>query len=353
MEEALAKSVAELCPEVSEVRIEGFAPIPGGFSRETYAFDALVSTADGEERRPMLLRKNPPEAVAILDTSREVEHNLIEAVRANTTVPVSRSVGPIMDPAVFGEPAMILERASGNPQTSDLFHDGPDADQVDDVVKHLCEVLVELHTTDIDTLGVRDTMTDPRGVGISADDWDTYMDTTFEYYMSSYPDMDFDPSIVVVLDTFLTLRRTKPRALPLCLVHGDFNPANFLYADGKVTALIDWENSRIGDPREDLGWMMTMDVLSNTSVMEHPRDKGGFLAYYNELTGFEITMEELGYFTLFGTCNIAVPVNSAIKRRVTGAHDEFLHLYMVTSSAAALPSFAHLLAYPNLEGATS
>ena len=63
---------------------------------------------------------------------------------------------------------------------------------------------------------------------------------------------------------------------------------------------------------------------------------------------FDVTMEELGWFTLFGTCNIAVPVNSAIKRRVTGQHDEFLHLYMVPSSAAALPSFAHLLNYPGV-----
>jgi aminoglycoside phosphotransferase (APT) family kinase protein len=27
------------------------------------------------------------------------------------------------------------------------------------------------------------------------------------------------------------------------LVHGDFNPANFLYDNGRVTALIDWENA--------------------------------------------------------------------------------------------------------------
>lgn len=348
MEDALARTVADLHPEATSVTIEGFAPIPGGFSRETYTFDAVVTGPDGDTRLPLLLRKDPPATVAILETSRQVEHDLIETVRTSTNVPVSRSLAPIMDPSVFGEAAMILERASGNPRTSDLFNDGPDADQVDDVVRHLCESLVELHMSDVDTLNVGGALTDPRNVGIDDSSWDAYMDSTFEYYISSYPDMDFDPSMLVILDTFLTLRRTKPRPLPLCLVHGDFNPANFLYENGKVSALIDWENSRVGDPREDLGWMMTMDVLSNTSVMSHPHDKGGFLAYYNELTGFDITMEELGWFTLFGTCNIAVPVNSAIKRRVTGQHDEFLHLYMVPSSAAALPSFAHLLNYPGV-----
>ena len=76
-----------------------------------------------------------------------------------------------------------------------------------------------------------------------------------------------DPTLIFALDLFLTLRRNKPRPLPLVLVHGDFNPANFLYEGGRVTALIDWENSRIGDPREDLGWMTTMDILSNTNVI--------------------------------------------------------------------------------------
>ncbi len=349
MEEALAQVVAGFHPDATNVVIEGLGPIPGGFSRETYAFEAVIATSSGEHRHSLLLRKDPPAAVAILETSRAVEHDLIEAIRANTTIPVSQSLGPIMDPSLFGECAMVLERAPGNGTTSDLFHDGPDADQCDDVIRHLCEALVELHQTDISLLDPDGVLADPRGVGIDATTWDSYMDTTFEYFINSYPDIDFDPSILVLLDASLTLRRTRPRPVDLCLVHGDFNPANFIYKDGKVTALIDWENSRIGDPREDLGWMMTMDILSNSSVMEHPVDEGGFLAYYNKLTGAGITQEELGWFTLFGTMNIAVPVNAAIKRRVAKEHMEFLHLYLVASSAGALPSIASLLNYPGVE----
>ncbi len=132
------------------------------------------------------------------------------------------------------------------------------------------------------------------------------------------------------------------------LVHGDFNPANFLYEGGKVTALIDWENARIGDPREDLGWMTTMDILSNTHVMDHPVDEGGFLAYYNKLTGFEITQAEVDYFTLFGTANIAVPVQAAIKRRLDGESSEFVHLYMTQAAQGTMPNLLRLLQYPGV-----
>lgn len=335
-------------PDADHVEILDFGPIPGGFSRETYRFDAIIHIEGTQERHPLILRKDPPESVAILDTSRAIEHDLIEAVRLNTQIPVTESLGHEMDRSVFGEAAMIIRRSHGNSSTTDLFHDGPESHQVDDVVRHLCESLVELHQADISALNPDGHLDDPRGVGIDPSSWDRYMDTTFEYYLDNYPKFNRDPLLCIVLDTFLTLRRNKPRPLPLSLIHGDFNPANFLYADGKVTALIDWENARVGDPREDLGWMMMMDDLSNTKIMSHPVDEGGFLAYYNKLTGYEVTEQELGYFILFGSANIAVPINLAIKRRVDGDVRELLHLYLVQSSTPAYPGIAQLLQYPGV-----
>lgn len=351
VESKLAALIERLQPDASGVEIADFMPIAGGFSRETFSFDAIVRTTDGEARHPLILRKDPPEAVAILHTSRADEHELIESVRRNTSVPVTESLGYEMDPSVFGEPAMVLRRAGGSPTTSDLFNEGPDVDQADDVARHLCESLVELHQSDIATIDPDGKLNDPRGVGIDTSSWDAYMASTFDYYIDGYDGLNFDPGMCILIDAFLTLRRHPPRPLPLSVVHGDFNPANFLYENGKVTALIDWENSRIGDPREDLGWMVMMDSLSNTNVMSHPVDEGGFLAYYNKLTGHEITEEEIGYFILFGTSNIAVPVNSAIKRRINGESTELLHLYLVQSSAPALIGLARLLQYPGVPAA--
>jgi aminoglycoside phosphotransferase (APT) family kinase protein len=347
-EQQMAAMLAGFHPDADHIEILDFGPIPGGFSRETFSFDAVIHISGNQERHPFILRKDPPEAVAILQTSRAIEHDLIEAVRLHTQIPVSESLGHEMDRSVLGEAAMILRRAHGNTSTSDLFHDGPDTHQVDDVVRHLCESLVELHQTDISKLNPHGELDDPRGVGIDVSSWDRYMETTFEYYLDHYPTINYDPMACVLLDSFLTLRRNKPRPLPLSLVHGDFNPANFLYSGGKVTALIDWENARVGDPREDLGWMMMMDDLSNTKIMSHPVDEGGFLAYYNKLTGYEVTEQELGYFILFGTANIAVPINAAIKRRIDGENRELLHLYLVQSSAPALPGMCQLLQYPGI-----
>ena len=341
-------TLASVFTDAESIDVRGLAALPGGFSRETFTFDIDVRGGEHAGELPMILRKDPPAAVAILETSRLVEHNLLESLRANTSIPVSRSYCAEMNPDVFGERAMIIERMRGNGQTSDLFNDGPDVDQVDDVVRHLCEIMVELHETSIEAIDPKGELADPRSVGVDPSSWDSYIDTTCEYYINSYPSIEYDPLMLTLLDSFLSLRRNKPRPVPLSIVHGDFNPANFLYEDGKVTALIDWENTRIGDPREDLGWMVLMDVLSNSQVMSHPVDEGGFLAYYNKLRGLDITPEEIGYFTLFGTANIAVPVNAALARRTRKEHMEFLHLYMLQSSAPALMSFISLLRYPGV-----
>ena len=52
------------------------------------------------------------------------------------------------------------------------------------------------------------------------------------------------------------------------------------------------------------------------------------------------------YFTLFGTANIAVPVQAAIKRRLDGENTDFTHLYLAQSAGGTVPNLLRLLDYP-------
>jgi len=345
MEQSIVTFLERILPDATSIVVEDFQQVAGGFSRETFMCDARVTRGSTEEVMPLILRKDPPDVEAILHTDRSVEHNLIESLRLRTTIPVSQSYGYEMDPKPFGQPAMIIERASGSGQTSALFNGGADEDQAESVIKHLCEVLVELHKCPINKIDPDGALTDPFHRGIKIDSWDSFMDSTIEFFESSYKTLNYDPIIMVLLDATYTLRRNKPRPMPLSVVHGDFNPANFLYKDGQVSALIDWEASRIGDPREDLGWMVLMDVYSNTHVMDYPKKEGGFLAYYNKLTGNDITPEELGYFMLFGTMEISVPVQQFVARRVNKEYMLLLPLYVAQTSMAVMPAIAQAMGY--------
>jgi aminoglycoside phosphotransferase (APT) family kinase protein len=48
------------------------------------------------------------------------------------------------------------------------------------------------------------------------------------------------------------LRRDRPADVPPRLIHGDAAIDNFLAADGRLTAIVDWSSGAAGDPRYDL-----------------------------------------------------------------------------------------------------
>ncbi|NBU84938.1 MAG: phosphotransferase family protein [Sphingomonadaceae bacterium] len=64
---------------------------------------------------------------------------------------------------------------------------------------------------------------------------------------------DWDPLIQLSIDW---LADNIPTNLPApVIVHGDAGPANFLYDDGRVAALLDWELVHYGDPMADLAML--------------------------------------------------------------------------------------------------
>ncbi len=345
MKDSLQQWLTREWADAESVEVTGVSPIPGGYSRETWRFDVKVCRSGVTELLPCILRKDPPPAAAILHTSRQSEHELLLNVARHTTIPVADSYLVANDMAIFGQRAMVMQRASGNNMVSQLFNGGPCCDQAESVATHLCELIAELHLTDPGKLNPNGLHDDPREVGADPSSWDNYMDSMIRYYIDSYGGLAYSP-IPVIMDGYLSLRRDKPRPLPVVLVHGDFNPANFLYEGGRVTALIDWENAHMGDPREDLGWMVLMDAISATNVFGSVTKEGGFLQYYNKLTGFGVTPEELGYFSKFSGANIGVPVLSSVKRRLDGEHDELIPMYIFQPAVGSTMVFASLMGYP-------
>jgi hypothetical protein len=76
------------------------------------------------------------------------------------------------------------------------------------------------------------------------------------------------------------------------LVHGDAGPANFLFEGGRVTALIDWELSHVGDPMEDLGGICvrgTWTPFGNLAT---------YLREYERRSGLEIQRDSVLYYML-------------------------------------------------------
>jgi len=100
-----------------------------------------------------------------------------------------------------------------------------------------------------------------------------------------------DPLNEVCLDWLE--RNVPPYEAPVVLVQGDTGPGNFLYQNGRVTAVLDWELAHFGDPMDDIAWLSLRTVQD---TFTHFPDR---MAEYEDLSGHPIDPERVWYYRLF------------------------------------------------------
>ena len=69
-------------------------------------------------------------------------------------------------------------------------------------------------------------------------------------------------------------------------MQGDTGPGNFMYQDGKVTAVVDWELAHLGDPMDDIAWLSLRTVQD---TFTHFPDR---LREYESLTAGQIAADQ-------------------------------------------------------------
>jgi aminoglycoside phosphotransferase (APT) family kinase protein len=87
---------------------------------------------------------------------------------------------------------------------------------------------------------------------------------------------------------------------PLVLVQGDTGPGNFMYAGGKVTAVVDWELAHLGDPMDDIAW------LSLRATQEPFTDFPTRLREYEALSGNAVDVDRVHYYQVMAETKLQV-----------------------------------------------
>jgi len=326
--------------DAEEISVTSVVRIMGGWSKEMYATDVELRRNGKTETLPLILRINSPDNSAILRNSRYVEHLLLGRLRQHTVLPVPRSYMVDRTGEFFGAEAMIIERLPGNPRISSILKE-----EIESVSEHVIELMAKLHTAPLEVLNSDGLLSDPNGWGIKTDNWDNYVDSSCRAWKDRYNEIAFD-TLPVIYDGLLSLQKSKPRQLPLVIVHGELNPNNLITAEGKVVGLIDWERSHVGDPREDLAWFRYFEqAMAGTGLVKSIKRDGGYLGYYNKLTGFQVTEEELDYFTVFSHSDVSYGPYSSIRRGLQGEHDEISAMYFLAEPIWAQNALSQLLQY--------
>lgn len=196
-------------------------------------------------------------------------------------VKVPRMYGFHPDPA-----AILMERVEGSNEVdtvASVEHSRVLLDYIDN--------LHRLHTIAIDA-----DVSDGLGLPLPASSEElafaqlSYMEADYrmvEPFIGPEPLLEF---ALWWLKSHVPEHRTDPR-----WVQGDTGPGQFMVHDGRLTALIDWELSHLGDPMIDLGVMRMRNMLYPIGSLRESFDR------YVELAGAPLDRDVLCFYTVMST----------------------------------------------------
>lgn len=225
-------------------------------------------------------------------------------LQREATVYLALQDGPVPVPRVLGvhpvQQAMLSERVEGETWFSRIA----DPEEREATAKDFMVRLAALHALDPNALALPafpavDTIAD--AVRAELDEWEQVLSAR-----GGTP----DPALVFALGW---LRRNIPPydGRPV-LVQGDTGPGNFLYAGGRVTAVLDWELAHVGDPMDDIAW------LSLRATQEPFTDLAARLREYEALSGNVVNEARVRYYRVMAETKLQVMSHRGERSEVSG-----------------------------------
>ncbi|MDK1475709.1 phosphotransferase family protein [Streptomyces sp. 549] len=210
--------------------------IEGGRSNLTYR--VTDGSSSWVVRRPPLGH--------VLATAHDMarEYRVIRAL-GPTDVPVPRADLLCEDPEVIGAPFYVMELVEGTPYRSaeQLVALGPQRTR--EVVLGLPDTLVALHAVDPQAVGLGDFGRPEGFLERQLRRWGKQLDASRS---RDLPGVD---------ELHAALGQQLPDSLAATVVHGDFRLDNVLVTgDDRISAVLDWEMSTLGDPLTDVGLLV-------------------------------------------------------------------------------------------------
>ncbi|MEU1303233.1 phosphotransferase family protein [Streptomyces shenzhenensis] len=210
--------------------------IEGGRSNLTYA------VTDG--RSTWVVRRPPLGHVLATAHDMAREHRVISALHP-TRVPVPRPLLLCEDPEVLGAPFYVMEFVEGTPYRTAEQLAPLGAERTRAAVLALVDTLVELHAVDPAAVGLTD-FGRPEG----------FLDRQLRRWGKQL-DASRNRELAGIDELHSALGRALPTSPAPAVVHGDYRLDNVLIdADDRITAILDWEMSTVGDPLTDLGLLV-------------------------------------------------------------------------------------------------
>ena len=283
MEGRIASFLAHRMPSAWDVSVDKLSRIHGGSSQETYRLRARWTEPSGPIVRDLILRRAPESGLVVAEP--DIEY-LVYSALSGSDVPVPGVHFMELDPQWLDRPFFVMDLMLGKPghfyQAGDPY-DGMGAALARLFWHHLGRLAALDHCA-LGLQGLRNGNQKDAFWSLELDHWEKVLDAG---------EAVVEP---VVRGGLRWLRRnTPPPAAKPAIVHGDYRSGNFLFTpDARISAILDWEMTHIGDPLEDIAW--ALDPF--WSMARHLPEADG-LAIWEEASGIKIDHEALNWWRLF------------------------------------------------------
>ena len=298
----LAKALEAMLRDVlpSKFEIQDLRWLTGGASKIQVGF---TLTYDGPDDGPvtehLVLRMEPPESLNA--TSRMREFEVINALAGTVPVPTVRWVDE--DGRWFPEPALVYTWVPGSAKPSRAqsriagigINYGADLRAA--LAPQFVDLLARIHTFDLESVSLDHYEWPSVGSSESARWQVNRARRVWE------EDRGEDLPLLDVAAGWLM--DNLPALDHVSLVHGDYRGGNFLFDEdtGRITAILDWERSFLGDRHRDLAW-------ATLYPFGHPTEDGSeflatgllpttaFFERYEKASGLTVDPEKLTFYRI-------------------------------------------------------
>jgi aminoglycoside phosphotransferase (APT) family kinase protein len=266
--------------------------VQGGRSNLTYVVSDQMSR--WVVRRPPLGH--------VLPTAHDMkrEYRVISGLYP-TNVPVPRPLLLCEDPDVLGAPFYLMEFVAGTPYRSDKELVSLGTERTTKIADALVDTLVDLHAVDPAAVGLGDFGRPEGFLERQLRRWKKQLDG------SRSRDL---PGIDELHDRLVAALPVSPEPT---IVHGDYRLDNVLVdAHDRITAVLDWEMSTLGDPLTDLALLVayadrdkvSLPFVSNASAAPGYPSIDEVVARYAERSGRDVSA--LNWYVGFAFFKLAV-----------------------------------------------
>ncbi|MEW6441128.1 MAG: phosphotransferase family protein [bacterium] len=278
----------------ADLRIRGEWQNTEGWSMETFSL-ALDYAKDGSRTEEEIILRRQPVSGLLEPYDATTEYRILSALQG-AGVAIPRTYWCETDPAVFERPFYVMEKVDGrvhfliqhtDPDYRLIPDDGERARLAEDFIANL----VGIHKADWRSLGL-DFLGDPGPGRGSALRQIEYWERVIE--RAGYRNK---PLVTLAVNW---LKNNAPENDTVRIVHGDYRTGNFIYRDKRIRAILDWEMTHLGDPHEDLVYVMGMLWRSPqpTNWVCHLLPEKEFLERYEALSGVRVEKRKLAYYAV-------------------------------------------------------